>query len=252
MPSRLVPLALVPKEANLLEIFKVRSEEEERVDVSGLRQTVTEVFRKMGVPPEDCELGADVLLAADLRGVETHGVSNMLRSYVRGYTSGSINPRPNWRILRESPSTANIDSDGGLGIIVTPKAMEIAIEKASASGMGVVTIRNSGHLGMASYHAMMALEHDMIGVCMTACPPLVVPTFGAEPRLGTNPIALAAPAGRGAAVRVRRGHVHGSREQNQAGAAGGRQADARLGDEPGRLTGHGSYRPSGDGLYEGF
>ena len=194
MPSRLVPLALVSKEANLLEIFKVRSEEEERVDVSGLRQTVTEVFRKMGVPPEDCELGADVLLAADLRGVETHGVSNMLRSYVRGYTSGSINPRPNWRILRESPSTANIDSDGGLGIIVTPKAMEIAIEKASASGMGVVTIRNSGHLGMASYHAMMALEHDMIGVCMTACPPLVVPTFGAEPRLGTNPIALAAPA----------------------------------------------------------
>ena len=178
----------------MLEIFKVRSEEEVRVEESGLRAMVSEVFRKMGVPHEDSDLAADVLVSADLRGVETHGVSNMLRSYVNGYTSGSINPRPNWRILRETPSTANVDSDGGLGIIVTPKAMEIAIEKAAASGIGVVTIRNSGHLGMASYHAMMALEHDMIGVCMTACPPLVVPTFGAEPRMGTNPIAVAAPA----------------------------------------------------------
>ena len=179
----------------MLEMFKVRGEEEVRVGEDGLRRTVAAVFRKMGAPEEDCGLAADALVSADLRGVETHGVSNMLRSYVSGYGSGAINPTPNWRILRETPSTANIDSDGGLGIIVTPKAMEIAIEKAAVSGMGVVTVRNSGHLGMASYHAMMALERDMIGVCMTACPPLVVPTFGAEPRLGTNPIALAAPAG---------------------------------------------------------
>jgi LDH2 family malate/lactate/ureidoglycolate dehydrogenase len=148
----------------------------------------------MNVPENDCARAADVLVKADLRGVETHGVSNMLRVYVNGYNGGTINPRPNWRVLRETPSTANIDSDGGLGIIITPKAMEIAIEKASKSGVGIVTIRNSGHLGMASYHAMMALEHDMIGTCMTACPPLVVPTFGAEPRIGTNPIAVAAPA----------------------------------------------------------
>ena len=118
----------------------------------------------------------------------------MLRSYVSGYTSGQINPNPNMQIVRETPSTASIDSDRGLGIITTPKAMDIAIRKAAEVGVGMVTIGNARHLGMASYHAMMALEHDMIGVCMTSCPPSVVPTFGAEPRLGTNPIAIAVPS----------------------------------------------------------
>ena len=98
--------------------------------------------------------------------------------------------------MRESPSTANIDSDRGLGIVVGPRAMEIAIEKAGNVGVGVVTIRNSRHLGMISYHAMMALEHDMIGMTMSSCPANVNPTFGAEARFGTNPIALAAPGDR--------------------------------------------------------
>ena len=118
----------------------------------------------------------------------------MLRSYLTGYQNGTINPLPDWKIVRETPSTANIDSDRGLGVIVTPKAMQIAIAKAKEVGIGMVTMGNARHLGMASYHAMLALEHDMIGVCMTSCPPSVLPTFGAEPRLGTNPIALAAPA----------------------------------------------------------
>jgi len=126
--------------------------------------------------------------------VETHGVSNMLRSYVNGYNDGSINPHPNWKIVRETPATANIDSDRGLGTIIAPKAMEIAIEKAKNVGVGMVTIRNGRHLGMASYHAMMALDHDVIGLRMTSCPPSVLPTFRAEPSLGTNPIAMAAPA----------------------------------------------------------
>lgn len=179
----------------MLERFKVPEDLAVKVREGHLRETVTEVFRKMGVPEKDCHLAADVLVKADMRGVETHGVSNMLRSYVNGYNDGSINPTPDWRIVRETPATANIDSDRGLGIIVTPKAMEIAIRKAKDVGVGMVTIQNGRHLGMASYHAMMALEHDMIGVCMTSCPPSVLPTFGAEPRLGTNPIALAAPAG---------------------------------------------------------
>ena len=179
----------------MLERFKVPEDLAVKVQEGTLRETVTNVFRKMGVPEADCHLAADVLIKADMRGVETHGVSNMLRAYVKGYNDGSINPRPNWRIIRETPATANIDSDRGLGIIVTPKAMDIAIEKAKNVGVGMVTIRNGRHLGMASYHAMRALEHDMIGVCMTSCPPSVLPTFGAEPRLGTNPIALAAPAG---------------------------------------------------------
>ena len=159
-----------------------------------LKSVTAAVLQKMGVPRDDAALGADVLVLADLRGVDSHGVSNMLRSYVNGYTSGQINPNPQMTIVRETPATASIDSDRGLGIITTPKAMDIAIEKAAAVGIGMVTLGNARHLGMASYHAMLALEHDMIGVCMTSCPPSVVPTFGAEPRLGTNPIAIAVPS----------------------------------------------------------
>ncbi|HIC16165.1 MAG TPA: Ldh family oxidoreductase, partial [Gemmatimonadetes bacterium] len=178
----------------MLEQFRVNLDDAVFVKGEDLKATVAGVFEKMGVPPADALLGADVLVLADLRGVDSHGVSNMLKSYITGYQNGQINPRPNWKIIRETPSTANIDSDRGLGIIITPKAMDIAIQKAKNVGVGMVTIGNARHLGMASYHAMMAVEHDMIGVCMTSCPPSVVPTFGAEARLGTNPIAVAAPA----------------------------------------------------------
>lgn len=178
----------------MLERFKLKEQDLVRVPEVTLRETVVSIFEKMGVPRDDCRLAADVLVTADLRGVESHGVSNILRGYVQGYQQGRTNPRPQWRILRESPSTTSIDCDAGLGIIIAPKAMEIAIEKAKKVGMGMVTMLNGRHLGMASYYAMLALKHDMIGLCMTSCPPGVLPTFGAEPRLGTNPIALAAPA----------------------------------------------------------
>ncbi len=178
----------------MLKKFRVKSDEAIFVQGDALKTTVAAIFEKQGVPREDALLGADVLVLADLRGVDSHGVSNMLRSYVDAYQKGQTNPRPNWKIIRETPSTANIDSDRGLGIIVTPKAMEIAIKKAKNTGVGMVTIGNARHLGMASYHAMLALPHDMIGVCMTSCPPQVLPTYGAEPKLGTNPIAVAAPA----------------------------------------------------------
>ena len=178
----------------MLQQFRVDLDDAVFVQGDALKSTVAPIFEKMGVPADDAQLAADVLVQADLRGVDTHGVSNMLRSYITGYQNGSINPRPDWKVIRESPSTANIDSDRGLGTIVTPKAMEIAIEKAKKVGVGMVTLGNARHLGMASYHSMLALKHDMIGICMTSCPPLVVPTFGAERRLGTNPIAVAVPA----------------------------------------------------------
>ncbi|MCZ6534887.1 MAG: Ldh family oxidoreductase [Chloroflexi bacterium] len=111
----------------MLERFKLKEEDAVRVQEGALRDTVTAIFEKMDVPSEDAELAADVLVSADLRGVETHGVSNILRQYVERYQSGDINPRPNWRIVRETPSTANIDADRGQGFIVTPKAMDIAI-----------------------------------------------------------------------------------------------------------------------------
>ena len=113
----------------MLEHFKVPQDQAVMVREEPLRETVSTIFRKMGVNPEDSDLATDVLVKADMRGVETHGVSNMLRAYVASYGSGELNRTPNWRITRETPATANIDSDRGLGIIVTPKAMEIAIER---------------------------------------------------------------------------------------------------------------------------
>ena len=178
----------------MLEQFKVTNEQAELIDGEVLKITVSNIFATLGVSKDDALLGADVLVRADLRGVDSHGVSNMLRHYVTGLKDGSINPCPNWKVIRETPSTANIDSDRGLGTIVAPKAMDVAIDKAEAVGIGMVTIGNGRHLGMAAYHAMHALTHDMIGVCMTSTPVAVLPTFGAEPRLGTNPIAIAVPA----------------------------------------------------------
>jgi len=178
----------------MLQRFKLREQDLVRVPEVALRETVVSIFEKLGVPQDDSRVAANVLVTADLRGVESHGVSNMLREYVQGYRDGHTKLNPQWHILRESPSTASIDCDAGLGIIIAPKAMEIAIEKAKNVGMGMVTMSNGRHLGMASYHAMLALRHDMIGLCMTVTPPVMVPTFGAEPRIGTNPIALAAPA----------------------------------------------------------
>ena len=178
----------------MLPQFRVKQEEAINVSGDDLMATVAGIFEKMGVPAADAQVGADALVLADLRGVDSHGVSNMLKSYVNGYTSGQINPRPEMKIVRETPATASMDSDRGLGVITAPKAMELAIRKAQDVGVGMVTLGNARHLGMASYHAMLALKHDMIGICMTSCPPRALPTFGAEPRLGTNPIAIAVPA----------------------------------------------------------
>ena len=133
------------------------------------------------------------MIFADESGIDTHGVSNMLRSYVSGYNAKTMNPDPQLKIVKETPSTATVDGDGGLGLMIAPKAMEIAISKAREVGTGVVAVRNSGHLGAAGYHAMMAAEQDMIGWCMTAGGKAMIPTFGAEAQLGTNPIAFAAP-----------------------------------------------------------
>jgi len=180
----------------MLEQFHVPEDLAVRVEPEALRNMATSLFQKVGVPQDDASLAADVLVTADLRGVDSHGVSNMLRSYIRGYNEGTINPNPVWNIERQSPSTATIDCDAGLGVIMGPKAMEIAIEKAKNVGLGMVTMKNSGHMGMVSYYAMLALKHDMIGVAMTAAGPSVLPTFGSELRLGTNPIAVAAPAGK--------------------------------------------------------
>ncbi len=179
----------------MLEQFKITADDAVTVDPTALAQTTQGFFERVGIPAPDARVAADVLVRADLRGVDTHGVSNMLRVYLSDLKSGVINPTPKVSVVRETPAIANLHSDNGLGVVVTPKAMNMAIEKAKDVGVGMVTVGHGRHLGMASYHAMMALEHDMIGLCVTTAGPRMAPTFGAVPRLGTNPIAIAAPAG---------------------------------------------------------
>ena len=137
----------------MLEHFKLSEDIAVRVPVDRLRAATEAVFQKCGVPPSEAALGADVLMFADVRGIDTHGVSNMLRNYVTMYNAGNLNPDPQIRVVKETAGTALVDGDRGLGLMVAPKAMEIAIAKARDVGVGVVTVRNSGHLGAAGYHA---------------------------------------------------------------------------------------------------
>jgi L-2-hydroxycarboxylate dehydrogenase (NAD+) len=158
-----------------------------------LKKFAIDVFLKMGCPPAEAEKASDVLLSADLRGIDSHGLAR-LSGYVRLWEAQRVNSKPNVRIVHESPSTAVVDGDRGLGLVVAPKAMEIAIQKANTCGTGWVAVKNSNHFGIAGYHAMMALPHDMIGMAMTNASPLVAPTFSVERLLGTNPICVAIPA----------------------------------------------------------
>ncbi len=152
------------------------------------------VFLAMGCSETDAETATKALLAADIRGIDSHGVAR-LSGYVRLWQAKRINAIPNIRIIHETPSTAVVDGDSGLGLVVAPFAMNVAIEKAKAVGSGWVSVQNSNHFGIAGYHAMMALQFDMIGMAMTNASALVAPTFSNERMLGTNPIAVAVPAG---------------------------------------------------------
>lgn len=152
------------------------------------------VFLKIGCPQEQALTATKALLSADLRGIDSHGVAR-LSGYVRLWEAQRVNASPDIRIIHESPSTAVVDGDSGLGLVIAPFAMQVAIEKAKQCGTGWVSVQNSNHFGIAAHHAMMALEHDMIGMAMTNASPLVAPTFSIDKMLGTNPICVAAPAG---------------------------------------------------------
>ena len=152
------------------------------------------VFQQMGCSEEDASVASDVLLSADLRGIDSHGVAR-LSGYIRLWQAKRINPVPDIKVIHETPSTAVVDGDQGLGLVVAPYAMKLAMKKAEQVGTGWVSVQNSNHFGIAGYHAMMALSNDMIGMAMTNASALVAPTFSKEKMLGTNPIAVAIPAG---------------------------------------------------------
>ena len=177
----------------MLERFHVPSDIAVHVTPEDMQATVVDIFLKMGMPADDADKAAEVLVYADIRGIETHGVSNMLRGYVKAFGDGRINPTPNPRIVREMPAAATLDCDGGHGLVVGPMAMNMAIERAKVYGIGTITANNGRHFGAAAYHAAMALEHDMIGIAMTAGGMNVVPVDGAKPMFGLNPIAIAVP-----------------------------------------------------------
>ena len=153
------------------------------------------IFRKIGCNEEDAIVATKVLLSADLRGVDSHGVAR-LSGYVRLWEAKRVNANPQLKIIHETPSTAVVDGDSGLGLVVAPYSMQVAIDKAKNVGTGWVSVQNSNHFGIAAHHAMLALEQDMIGIAMTNASAFVAPTFSVERLLGTNPICVAVPGGK--------------------------------------------------------
>lgn len=160
-----------------------------------LKHFIIEVLERSGVARAHAEVVADVLSAADMRGIESHGVARLESYYVGRIRSGHLKPRPNYAIVRESPTTIVYDADNGLGHPVSKMAMEAVIAKAREFGSAFGAVRNSNHFGIAGYYAMMALDHDMIGMASTNSVKYAAATFGREVVLGTNPFAFAVPAG---------------------------------------------------------
>lgn len=179
----------------MLDRFKVPADIAVYVAADDMRTTVENLFKALGMPDDEAVQAADVLIYADIRGIDSHGVSNMTRAYVYGFKRGSINPTPTRTIVRDTGPAITVDCDKGLGLAVGPPVMDLAIERARQYGIGVAIAYNADHYGPAAYHAHRALDHDMIGISMTTGGVLVAPTQGAERLLGLNPIGIAVPAG---------------------------------------------------------
>jgi L-2-hydroxycarboxylate dehydrogenase (NAD+) len=166
-----------------------------RFDAAHLRAFTAAVFERLGVPPLDAITGAEVLVDADLAGIESHGIAHLPwhPGYAPGLKRGIVAPDPKIEVVRSSPVAATWDAGGGLGVVVARKAMEAAISKAQTTGIGMIAVRNSRHFGAAGYYARMAAERDLVGMAMCNVPPIAVPAGGVDRVFGTNPIAMAAP-----------------------------------------------------------
>jgi L-2-hydroxycarboxylate dehydrogenase (NAD+) len=161
-----------------------------------LHDYMVRFFTRLNVPQADAETAAEVLISADLRGVDSHGIIRLNTYYGDRLRKGLIDPSSPIKILNETPVSLALSAGNGMGQVAGKHAMTRAIEKARQSGMAMVTVRNSNHYGIAGYYAMMALPNDMIGISFTNSQPLVAPTYGRKALIGTNPIAVAVPAGK--------------------------------------------------------
>src|SRR5512137_136345 len=168
------------------------SEESAFVPVEKLVDFMVLALRKMGVPAEDAKIIADVLITSDYWGVGSHGVAH-LKMYYERMQAGLQLPVTDWSVVKDTPTTAVIDGGNGMGMVVGYHAMQLAIQKAREFGLGAVAVRNSGHYGVAGYYPLMAVREGLVGMSVTNAHPSTAPTFGTEPMLGTNPIAVAAP-----------------------------------------------------------
>jgi L-2-hydroxycarboxylate dehydrogenase (NAD+) len=176
--------------------LKTASDEIVYVPVGVLQQFMEKVFVELGTPPEDARICAEVLLASDLRGIESHGVGR-LRVYTERIRAGVQKVETEIEVVKETDTTALVDGHHGMGAVIGYRSMRLAMDKARSHGLGAVAVRNSTHFGIAGYYALMAAQEGMMGLALTNARPVIPPTFGAEPMLGTNPIAFAAPSDAG-------------------------------------------------------
>ena len=151
-------------------------------------------FEAIGVPAEEAAVCANVLIAADKRGVDSHGVGRFKPIYLDRIWAGTQLPRTDFEIVRETPTTAVIDGHNGMGHYIAKRAMQMAVDKAEKNGLGMTVVRNSTHYGAAFYYPNMAVERGMIGMTTTSARPSIAPTWGVEPMLGTNPMTWGMPS----------------------------------------------------------
>jgi LDH2 family malate/lactate/ureidoglycolate dehydrogenase len=164
------------------------------IDFNTLGQFMTDVFTGLGVPPEEAEICSDILLEADRRGIDSHGINRLKPIYYDRIREGIQLSQTNFEIVKEGPTTAVIDGHNGMGHVIGRRSMQMAIDKAKKFGMGMVAVRNSTHYGIAGYYASMAVNEGMIGFTGTNARPSIAPTFGIENMLGTNPLVFGMPS----------------------------------------------------------
>ncbi len=162
------------------------------IKIAALKKFTEDVFIKLGVPEEDAKITTDVLIAANRRGINSHGVARLKR-YVGYIKDNKMNPKTEIKVLKETPVSLLISAGNGLGQVAGHKAMNMVIDKTKESGLCFATVNESNHYGIAAYYSMMALKEDFIGISLTNSAPLVLPTFGKQAIIGTNPLSLAAP-----------------------------------------------------------